>query len=245
MPAMTQLEKAYQSLRDGIVSGELPPDSPLRLNALSTRYGVGYSPLREALNRLHGERLVTAESLRGFRVAPLSLDAMWDTIRTRILIETEALRLSIDKGDDDWSAALVAALHAFVQQAGRTGPDRDLALLERRHHALHRALIAACGSAWLLELAEQLYVGSVRYRFPTLVHLGTHRFRDIAGEHTEIVEAALARDADRAAELLKAHYSRSGASIEAAMCATGAEPPADDSAADTTRGGIAPDKANA
>ena len=87
---MTLMEKAYQSLREGIVSGELPPDSPLRLNALSERYGVGFSPLREALNRLHGERLVEQASLKGFRVAPLSIDAMWDTIRTRMHIECEA-----------------------------------------------------------------------------------------------------------------------------------------------------------
>ncbi len=242
---MTQLEKAYQSLRDGIVSGDLPPGSPLRLNALSERYGVGYSPLREALNRLHGERLVTAESLRGFRVAPLSLDAMWDTIRTRILIETEALRLSVEKGDDDWAASVVAALHSFVQQAARTGPDRDVSRLEQRHHAFHRALISACGSAWLLELAEQLYVGSARYRFPTLVHLGTHRLRDIAGEHRQIAEAVLDRDSTRASALLTEHYSRSGASIESAMSATNAEPPADGIAAGSTRGDTAQKKANA
>ena len=86
---------------------------------LSERYGMGFSPLREALNRLQSERLVTAESLRGFRVSPLSLAEFEDAFRRRLLIESEALRLSIAAGDDGWAAAIVAALYALRLQAGR------------------------------------------------------------------------------------------------------------------------------
>ena len=60
----------------------MAPGSPLRLADLSARYDMGFSPLREALNRLQAERLVIAEALRGFRVAPLSLDEMRGRHRT-------------------------------------------------------------------------------------------------------------------------------------------------------------------
>ena len=83
---MTLAEKAYVDLRHDIIRGVLAPGRPLRLADLSERYGMGFSPLREALNRLQAERLVTAESLRGFRVAPLSLDELHDTVSLRILI---------------------------------------------------------------------------------------------------------------------------------------------------------------
>ena len=212
---MTQLEKAYGSLRRGIVCGELEPGSPLRLAALGERYGVGFSPLREALNRLHGERLVELESLRGFRVAPISLAAMWDTINTRILTETEALRLSIASGGDDWEDGLVAALHALTRQASRaTGGGDGYAALEDRHLAFHRALIAACGSDWLLDFSERLYVGAERYRYPALIAGASDSQRDIAREHSALAEAALARDADAAAALLSDHYRRTGDFIE-------------------------------
>ena len=86
---------------------------------LSARYDMGFSPLREALSRLQVERLVIAEALRGFRVAPLSIDEMQDAISTRILVESDALRLSIRHGNDDWSAGIVAALYALKLQVDR------------------------------------------------------------------------------------------------------------------------------
>jgi DNA-binding GntR family transcriptional regulator len=81
---MTLAEKAYVSLRKDIVEGACP-ESPLRLADLSERYGMGFSPLREALNRLQAERLVTAESLRGFRVSARSLAEFEDALRARLL----------------------------------------------------------------------------------------------------------------------------------------------------------------
>ena len=45
---MTLSEQAYANLRNDIVRGTFRPDSPLRLAELSERYGMGFSPLREA-----------------------------------------------------------------------------------------------------------------------------------------------------------------------------------------------------
>ena len=127
---MTLAEKAYDALRHDIIRGAFPPESPLRLADLSERYGMGFSPLREALNRLQAERLVTAESLRGFRVAPLSPDELHDAIALRIQIESEALRSAIRLGDDAWAAGIVSALYALTLQAGRTGAQADIWALE-------------------------------------------------------------------------------------------------------------------
>lgn len=76
--------------RDGLAAGQ-----PLRLADRRNRYQMGYSPPREALNRLQSARLVTVESLRGFRVAPLALAEMQDAVATRGLIETKPLRAAI------------------------------------------------------------------------------------------------------------------------------------------------------
>ena len=99
---MTLAEKAYEGLRHDIVTGALKPGQPLRMAQLSARYDMGFSPLREALNRLQAERLVTSVALKGFTVAPLSMAEMWDATNTRILIEGRALRLSIEAGGDEW-----------------------------------------------------------------------------------------------------------------------------------------------
>lgn len=221
---MTLADDACRLMRRDIVRGTLAAGSPLRLSALAERYGMGFSPLREALNRLQGERLVVSEALRGFRVAPISRDAMRDTIRTRILVEAEALRLSILQGDDGWEAGIVAALHALTRQAERTRAPQGEAFdrLEERHHAFHRALIGACGSSWLLDFAERLHLGSERYRIPALMAGDPDTRRDIAAEHAELAEAALDRDAGHACAALDRHYSRTAAFIETVMTGAGA-----------------------
>ncbi|PSJ63978.1 GntR family transcriptional regulator [Pseudaminobacter soli (ex Li et al. 2025)] len=205
---MTLAEKAYDALRHDIIRGELAPGRPLRLADLSERYDMGFSPLREALNRLQAERLVTAESLRGFRVAPLSLDELHDATSLRILIETEALRASIRLGDDSWEAGIVSALYALNLQAGRTGPEADIWELEARHHAFHRALLAACNSPWTLEFVERLYVATERYRIPILLTAALPAGRDVQAEHSALAQATLERDADKAVALLREHYLR-------------------------------------
>ena len=115
-PIMTLSEKAYAALRQDIIRGAQASGKPLRMAELSSRYDMGFSPLREALNRLQSERLVVAEALRGFKVAPLSLAEMQDAIGARILIEGDALRAAIRDGDDNWAAGIVAALYALQLQ---------------------------------------------------------------------------------------------------------------------------------
>ena len=83
---------AVTRLRNDILSCALPPGERLRLDALKTLYGVGFSPLREALVQLCAEGLVELEEQRGFRVAPVSADDLTDVTNTRVDIETLALR---------------------------------------------------------------------------------------------------------------------------------------------------------
>lgn len=217
---MTLTEKAYASLRKDIVEGRFEPESPLRLAELSERYGMGFSPLREALSRLQAERLVTAESLRGFRVSSRSLNEFEDALQARLLVETEALRLSIAKGDDAWETTVVGALYALRRQAARA--DGDVDELKTRHHAFHRALLAACGSDWLLDFFERLYAATERYRIPALTSAGAQK-RDIDAEHGAIADAVLARDAALAEQLLHEHYLRTAAAIRSGMASTGAD----------------------
>src|SRR5690606_37863488 len=153
----------------------------------------------------------------GFRVADLSLDEMWDVIRTRILIEGEALRQSIAAGDDHWEAAMIAAFHSLSRHSARLAeldaPD-DAALeeMERRHSAFHASLVAACPSRWLLDLSALLYMQTERYRRPLLARprMGTGGETDIHAGHKAMLDAALARDGEQAARLLSAHLMATG-----------------------------------
>jgi len=218
--APTLAEQAYRALKRDIMSGALNPGLALRLEFLKQRYQLSFTPLREALNRLQSERLVDSEALKGFRVAPLSLKEMRDSMSARILIDCEALSRSIDQASDDWETAIVAALHALElatrrQHANGTSFDAYYELVESRHLALHRALIAACDSRWLMDFSTTLYMQTERYRRPMLVNLfKTLAVRDVSQEHREIVDAALARDHKAATALLAAHYNKTAQLIE-------------------------------
>ncbi|OWT64140.1 GntR family transcriptional regulator [Candidimonas nitroreducens] len=218
----TLAEQAYLNLKRDIMDGVLAPGQPLRLEFLKQKYHLSFSPLREALNRLQSERLVDAFALKGFRVSPLSTKEMWDAINARILIDCEALRRSIAAGSDDWESRIVAALHALDRATGKTAAPDELQahhdLVEQRHLALHRALIDACDSRWLLDFSMTLYVQTERYRRPMLLNLPKSATpRDVSREHHEIVAATLQRDAGQACGLLAQHYSRTAQLIEQSL----------------------------
>ena len=66
----TQIESAYWRLREDILRGALQPEAKLRIEQLRQSYGLGASPLREALSRLVSDGLVETEGQRGYWVAP-------------------------------------------------------------------------------------------------------------------------------------------------------------------------------
>lgn len=209
---MTLAETAHAALRRDIVSGALAPGMPLRMSLLCDRYGMGMSPVREALNRLHSEGLVVALPLRGFIVAPVSAADVTDTTDTRILIESEALRRSIAAGRPDWAAGVRDTLAALLQAAGT-----EAEALERLHHAFHRALVAGCGSPRLMDLFERLYSESERYRYHALTVEAREGSRDLAAEHRAIAQAALARDTSGALAALETHYRRTETVLKARL----------------------------
>lgn len=213
----TLADTVYDRMRWDIVRGELAPGMPLRLEQLKDRYGAGFSPLREALNRLQGERLVVSQSLRGFVVAPLSRDEMTDAIDARILVEGEALRRAIRHGGDAWEAEILAAVHELTKSLRRVseGVNVDMTDLERRHRRFHHALIAACGSTRLLRMADTLYMETERYRLISLSRSVGAGERNVTEEHQGLVTAVLARNADEAVGKLSQHYRDTAAQLAA------------------------------
>ncbi len=196
-------------LRAEILGGQLAPGAKLRLEPIAKRYGVGRTPLREACCRLASEGLVTIVDQRGFRVTPVSRADLLDLTRTRQQIETLALRASIARGDRAWEADVSAALQRLLARA-RVGPRSSTPTLdaawEVEHGRMHAALLGACGSPWLLRFHALLFDQSERYRRLAVAHGKADR--DIDGEHRALVEAALARDAERACALLTEHLAR-------------------------------------
>jgi GntR family transcriptional regulator, carbon starvation induced regulator len=214
----TIAESIYQRIRQDILWGRLAPGLPLRSDALRTRYNVGISPLREALTRLDSERLVTSVGQRGFRVAPLTAFDVEDTMRTRIVIEREALSRSIRNGDVEWESAVVAAFHALSRNPIPKEPGAATEIWAVRHRQFHMALLAACGSRWLLELAGSLFDQAERHRMLRSNFGAQSKLkRDTVREHRRLFETALARDVDGAVKALEKHYETTAKQVIAVI----------------------------
>jgi len=207
-PTSSRTEALYKQLRSAIISCRLPPNKRLKISDLAEYYIVSPGAVREALSRLTSENLVVSETHRGFKVSPISNTDLEDLTNVRIDIETQCLRRSISNASIEWESALVAASHTLNKIAEQASSERRHVSDEwaEAHQAFHSALVAACDSVWLLRIRKDLYAQSERYRRLS-VPLDSGD-RDITREHDLILEASLARDADKAAKLLAEHMRR-------------------------------------
>src|SRR5580700_7871431 len=203
----TRTEQVYGMLRSELLNGVLQPGQKLKMAGLTERFGVSQSVIREALTRLTEQGLLAATPQRGVRVRDLSIEDIAELTETRIQIESLAWRLAVQRGDLQWETGILAAHHRLertpvTQHDGTVSEDWSA-----RHRDYHQALLAGCRNRRLESVATALRDSAELYRRWYWVLTDDHQ-RDLAREHRELKELALARNADRAIEVLTEHIDR-------------------------------------
>lgn len=200
--------RVLAQIRADIVECRLMPQERLTLEALRERYRAGFSPIREALMRLEAEGMVRLEQNKGFKVAPVSRDSLFDLMQSRIEIENIALRRSIENGGVEWEADLLAAFHRLSRQSklARSRPGTISSEWSKEHRAFHRALVAACHSPTMLSIRESLFEQAERYVALAIISKSPPR-NDVA-EHEQIMRAALAGNVARALAANREHIEQ-------------------------------------
>lgn len=207
MHKKSRTNEAYESVKQAILNGEYLPGHKLRIEQVAQVLSVSPGAIREALARLTSDALVVAEPQKGFIVAPISTDDLVDVTAVRIEIECRCLRRSIFLGDLAWEGLVLSSHHQmnktpfFIDPnnpTSGTAPDWGKA-----HVKFHDAIVAACDSVWWLRLRDQLFYQSERYRRLTVPYAKIDR--DVDSEHQSILDACLARDADKAVKRLTDH----------------------------------------
>ena len=193
----------YEKIKHDIIFGKLEPGAKLKLDALKVSYATSVSTLREILNRLASDGFVSAAEQRGFFVTPVSQNDLSEIANLRVLLECHALCESIENGDEDWEADLVAAYHKLQLIEGRMQQDGDTEKERWKKYdwEFHLALIRACNSSNLLALHATLFGKYLRYQMLVL----TNRGEAACDEHKALFEAALARNSASATDVLRAH----------------------------------------
>ncbi|MBV8851086.1 MAG: GntR family transcriptional regulator [Methylobacteriaceae bacterium] len=196
----------YDAIRAEILSCRFAPGEDMREQDLAARYEVSRQPVREALLRLEQDRLVTVLPRQGYRVNPISITDARDLLQMRLLLEPAC-------GREVCATATAAQLAAF-DSFRALGAAREFITYNRDFHV---AVCNACGNRRMARATREIIEQSDRL---TRVSLDSIRGRDSAqlvAEHGAIIDALQARDARRAASLLRDHITRAKRRIMAAL----------------------------
>lgn len=203
---MRASDRAYTQLRDEIMSAVLEPGSVLTEVEQSERLGVSRTPIREALNRLHADGLVTAHRGRGMTVTAISMHVADELFDIRLAVEPLAVHRAaasvrdgetVQTGTREAFRDLAQRFREAEEQWGQSDQPavEDYYELTQR---LDQAVDAACVNPYLVQILAGLRLHLARLR-----RLSQHdpaRLAASAGEHARVAESI----ADGAPELAEA-----------------------------------------
>ena len=195
-------DHAYLMLREEIISGELPPGTLLREEELQQRFGVGRTPIREALQLLRHNALVTILPRRGTLVSEVNITDIASIYEVRVHLESWAARLAAERADES-DRAEARRLIDDLKSADRHDHDALLVLDRRVHRLAYRCtrndhLVGTLEHYQNLSL-RILYLAVRRY--PSL----TPRLEDVVDDQQALLQAICAGDVDQAERVAREH----------------------------------------
>lgn len=202
-PSSSFGQYVYVQLREKILDNVFPPGFQILETELASMLDVSRTPVREAMRRLHADGLVEVRPRHGMRVLPVSPDDMREIYEVLTSLETTAARLVAERGVDD--RALQRMRNTVIEMDAALAVD-DLERWARADEQFHLELLNACGNRRLIQMANTLLDQAHRARMVTLkLRPRPHSSNE---DHTALVEAVAARDADRAASIHHEHRRR-------------------------------------
>jgi DNA-binding GntR family transcriptional regulator len=183
----------YNRLRSMILDGGLIPGELVTIQGLAGAFGVSAMPVREALQRLTGERALTVISGRSVGIPELDAYRLQDLSRVRSEIESLAAA---------WAAPKVSApdclrLQELVDAMAKAAEDGDTRAYVRANHDFHFTVYRASGSETLITTIEGLWLQVSPY-FHLLHNSGNYLAAN--EEHRLILQAIRDGDAVACAE---------------------------------------------
>jgi DNA-binding GntR family transcriptional regulator len=193
-------DRAYVALRDQIVSLAIAPGAPINEESLGRQLGLGRTPLREAIKRLALENLVAVYPRRGTFVTEINITDLAHISDVRVQLEGHAAfraaqRLTPAQRDE---------LDGLVDEIERR-PRGDADALMTLDARIHRFVYRCAGNPYLRDTLERYLNLSLRIWYLVLGRL-PHLFERVH-EHTDLLHAVRAGEADRARAIAADHVA--------------------------------------
>jgi DNA-binding GntR family transcriptional regulator len=192
-------EDVAERLRAQIFARQLEPGAWIDEMKLAAEYGISRTPLREALKVLAAEGLVAMKPRRGAYVAEMSRDDVAQVYHLLALLEADAAA-DVARRASDAQLARLQLLHERLEKQLR---QRDAFFAT--NESFHLALLDIAGNRWRTQIVADLRKVMKLNRHHSLFKQG--RLQDSLAEHRALMAALLARNASKAAALMRAHFA--------------------------------------
>jgi DNA-binding GntR family transcriptional regulator len=198
-------EHIYEVLKRAITSMNIyDADADLRLDErrMSAELGISRTPIREALARLEQEGFVEIQPRRGVFIKRKSLEEILEMIVAWAALESMAARLVCQKATDEEIDTLRRALPGYTTDELAAHLDE----YSEQNIAFHQRILELSGCKLLKEIADGLFLHMRSIRERAMAE--GDRIRRSVEDHTHIIDAIEARNADLAADLVREHTMR-------------------------------------
>ncbi|MDO5640832.1 MAG: GntR family transcriptional regulator [Paracoccus sp. (in: a-proteobacteria)] len=212
VPAVPASERIYLALRQDIMRCEIAPGTTLDAAGIAGRYGVSKTPVRDAMQKLAGDGLVAILPRSGYRVAPITLQAVHEILDLRTAIGPHAARQAAHYA----TPAEIAELRLILRDYAA---PLDIGAMQQVARRFHLAIARCSRNRRLVALSENLFdelERLLRFAIDFSVKAGQH-----SGEHGALVDAIETGDGETAAAIEQAHIRDSRAFLIERLIALG------------------------
>ena len=192
-------EQAYQHLRSLIIEQELKPGTIVTERRLAEQLSASRTPLRAAIGRLEGERLVERLSNGSIVIRQVSTDELLEILLVRRLLEGEAAALAARRLAPAEVASMLAESRRLV-----ASPEQEFEDFWRYDDRFHETIASGSGKPLLASLIMDL---RNKARMCNLLRMQKN-FQEQASEHVAVLEAVSEGDAARARTAMARHVDQ-------------------------------------
>lgn len=201
----------FQTLREGILTGELKPGERLMEIHLANRLGVSRTPVREAIRMLELEGLVTMIPRKGACVASISKQDLQDVLELRRALDSLAVKLACERILPEQLRALQDAAKEF-EQSTVSNNAKEIAQADVRFHDI---ILEATGNKRLIQMVNNLAERVFRYRLEYIKDRNNHA--QLVKEHAKILEYIEKKDSEAAQRAIELHIDNQEKNINLSL----------------------------
>lgn len=206
-PKKTLVDIAYEKIFQDIVTFKFKPGMRLEEKTLMDIFGIGRTPIREALMRLETAMIVESQSGKGFIVKPITLQSTRSTFETLLILENGVADLALKRNLEPYIEPMVQA-NLEIEQAAETF---DVLKMVEMNHLFHERYAACSENEYLIHgliavrcearrLAFLSYGDSINDQRSLKNH-----YKNVISEHKEMIMHLGNKDADSLKKVIKNH----------------------------------------